>query len=105
MAAADLDGLMTESRGADVDLDLLTSRELVELMNVEDALVAPAVRTTALEIADMIDAIVERLVREVVWSMSERGRPARSQLSMRTNAKRPSPPLPARSSRSSPVLD
>ena len=63
MAAADLDEPMTESRGADVDLDLLTSRELVELMNVEDASVAPAVRATALEIADMIDAIVERLVR------------------------------------------
>ena len=43
------------------DIDLLTSQELVELMNDEDDRVAPAVRAASVQIADTIDAIVDRL--------------------------------------------
>lgn len=45
------------------DLDLRSTRELVELINDEDARVAPAVRAAAPELAAAIDAIVERLDR------------------------------------------
>jgi N-acetylmuramic acid 6-phosphate etherase len=50
-----------ESRHA--DLDLLSTRELVELINDEDARVAPAVGEAAASLAAAIDAIVERLRR------------------------------------------
>jgi N-acetylmuramic acid 6-phosphate etherase len=43
------------------DVDLLSTRALVELVNDEDARVAPAVRAAAGELAAAIDAIVERL--------------------------------------------
>jgi N-acetylmuramic acid 6-phosphate etherase len=57
-----LDDLVTEAanRAAD-DLDLRSTRELVELMNAEDATVAGAVSAAAPELADAVDAIVERL--------------------------------------------
>ncbi|HET8608057.1 MAG TPA: N-acetylmuramic acid 6-phosphate etherase, partial [Gaiellaceae bacterium] len=45
------------------DLDLRPTRELVELMNDEDARVAPAVRRAAPALAAAIDAIAERLER------------------------------------------
>src|SRR5206468_1230655 len=45
------------------DLDLRSTRELVELMNAHDATVAAAVAAAAGEIAEAIDAIVERLDR------------------------------------------
>jgi N-acetylmuramic acid 6-phosphate etherase len=43
------------------DIDLRATRELVELINDEDARVAPAVRAASGELASAIDAIVERL--------------------------------------------
>ena len=43
------------------DIDLRSTIELVELINDEDAHVAPAVREAAPELAAAIDAIVERL--------------------------------------------
>ena len=43
------------------DIDLLSSHELVELMNDEDELVAPAVRQASAQIAEAIDAVVARL--------------------------------------------
>ena len=43
------------------DIDLRSTLELVELINDEDALAAPAVRTVAPALAVAIDAIVERL--------------------------------------------
>jgi N-acetylmuramic acid 6-phosphate etherase len=43
------------------DIDLLSTIELVELVNDEDARVAPAVRQTAPALAVAIEAIVERL--------------------------------------------
>ena len=61
MAQTDQDDLITESRGASADIDLLSSQELVELMNDEDESVAPAVRAASVQIADAIDAIVDRL--------------------------------------------
>jgi len=44
MAPTDQDEQITEARGGTDDIDLLSSHELVELMNDEDELVAPAVR-------------------------------------------------------------
>jgi N-acetylmuramic acid 6-phosphate etherase len=61
MAATDHDELVTEARGVNTDIDLMTSHELVELMNDEDELVAPAVRGASRAIADMTDAVVDRL--------------------------------------------
>ena len=61
MAQTDQDDLITEARGASADIDLLSSQELVELMNDEDESVAPAVRAASVQIADAIDAIVDRL--------------------------------------------
>jgi N-acetylmuramic acid 6-phosphate etherase len=63
MAATDRDGLVTEAGGANADVDLLSSHELVELMNDEDEIVAPTVRAASVQIAEAIDAIVERLER------------------------------------------
>jgi len=51
------------STSAYADLDLRTTRELVEVINDEDARVAPAVRRAAPELAAAIDAIGERLAR------------------------------------------
>jgi N-acetylmuramic acid 6-phosphate etherase len=45
------------------DIDLRTTRELVELINDADATVADAVRQTSAALADAIDAIVGRLER------------------------------------------
>jgi N-acetylmuramic acid 6-phosphate etherase len=63
MPRTDHDDLVTEARGGNADIDLLTSRELVELMNDEDEAVAPAVRAASGQIADTIDAVVDRLDR------------------------------------------
>ncbi len=63
MAQTDQDELVTEARGGSAEIDLLTSRELVELMNDEDEAVAPAVRAVSGQIADTIDAVVDRLER------------------------------------------
>ncbi len=46
---------------ASADIDLLTSQELVELMNDEDEAVAPAVRAASGQIAELVDAVVDRL--------------------------------------------
>ena len=55
---------VTEQREArHADLDLRSTLELVELINDEDARVAPAVRAAAPALAAAIDAIVERLER------------------------------------------
>ncbi|MEO1996112.1 MAG: N-acetylmuramic acid 6-phosphate etherase [Planctomycetaceae bacterium] len=57
-----LDNLTTEAHNPQSsDLDLLSSHQIVELMNDEDARVAAAVRTQAAPIAGAIDAITERL--------------------------------------------
>ena len=54
----------TERRlAAHADIDLRSTRELVELINDEDERVAPAVRAAVPELARAIDAIVERLRR------------------------------------------
>jgi N-acetylmuramic acid 6-phosphate etherase len=56
-----LDGLMTESRRADGNYASLSTQELVELMNAEDASVPAAVGAATDAIAAALDAIVERL--------------------------------------------
>jgi N-acetylmuramic acid 6-phosphate etherase len=61
MPGTEQDELVTEARGDKADIDLLATRELVELMNDEDELVAPAVRQASAQIADLIDAVVNRL--------------------------------------------
>lgn len=61
MPGTEQDDLVTEARGSTPDIDLLSSHELVELMNDEDELVAPAVRQASGHIAETIDAVVERL--------------------------------------------
>jgi N-acetylmuramic acid 6-phosphate etherase len=59
-----LTGGTTEARREELaDLDLRPTRELVRLMNREDVSVPGAVAAAADEIADAIDAIVERLAR------------------------------------------
>jgi N-acetylmuramic acid 6-phosphate etherase len=56
--------LPTEARNpASARLDELTSVELVELMNAEDASVAAAVATQKREIAQAIEAVADRLAR------------------------------------------
>lgn len=56
------DQLGTEARdAAGADLDLRSTRELVELMNAEDATVPAAVARASTEIAALIDAVVARL--------------------------------------------
>ena len=58
------DRLVTESRAeGGADLDLRSTRELVELMNREDATVPVAVAAAADDIAGVIDELVERLGR------------------------------------------
>jgi N-acetylmuramic acid 6-phosphate etherase len=61
MPGTEQDELVTEERGGNADIDLLATRELVELMNDEDEAVAPAVRAASGQIADTIDAVVNRL--------------------------------------------
>jgi N-acetylmuramic acid 6-phosphate etherase len=56
-----LEDLVTESRREDVDYSVRSTRELVELMNREDATVPAAVGSVAGKLAAAIDAIVERL--------------------------------------------
>ena len=57
-----LDKLVTESRlSLDADYDELSTRELLELVNREDAIVPAAVAAAADELAAAIDAIVEKL--------------------------------------------
>jgi len=57
-----LDRLVTEDHGdALVALDLMTTTDLVELMNREDAFVPSAVEAALEQIASAIDGIVERL--------------------------------------------
>jgi N-acetylmuramic acid 6-phosphate etherase len=57
-------GPVTEARDTrHADIDLRSTLELVELINDEDARVAPAVRETAPALAAAIDAIVARLAR------------------------------------------
>jgi N-acetylmuramic acid 6-phosphate etherase len=58
-----LDALITESRRANGDYGSRSTRELVELMNAEDASVPAAVGTVAGELAAAVDAIAERLAR------------------------------------------
>src|SRR5438876_1262474 len=60
----DRDELVTEERAAGgAELDLLSPRELVELMNREDASVPAAVAAAGDEIAAVVDELVERLGR------------------------------------------
>lgn len=59
--ATGLEGLVTESRREDVDYSVRSTRELVELMNREDATVPAAVGSVAGKLSAAIDAIVERL--------------------------------------------
>jgi N-acetylmuramic acid 6-phosphate etherase len=57
-----LDGLVTEAGGAaDLDYELRSTAELVELMSAADALVPAAVQASGGAIARAIDAIVERM--------------------------------------------
>ena len=64
MAAEPVTQPLTEQREArHADLDLRSTQELVELINDEDASVAPAVRAAAPELAAAIDAIVTRMER------------------------------------------
>ena len=58
----DRDELVTEARAAGgADLDLRSTRELVELMNREDALVPAAVAAAGDQIAAVVNELVERL--------------------------------------------
>src|ERR1044072_5691496 len=57
-----LDGLVTESRRADGDYASLSTRDLVELMNAEDASVPGAVGAAADAIAAAPGAVGARLV-------------------------------------------
>ena len=59
----ELDDLVTEAQGEEVDLDLASTRELVEVMNKADRTVPDAVRAAASELAAAIDAIVFRVER------------------------------------------
>lgn len=59
-----LEDLATEAGSAvEADYELRPTRELVELMNDEDAVVPAAVRAASADIAAALDAIVERLER------------------------------------------
>ena len=59
-----LDRLVTKHHREDlVALDLMTTTELVELMNGQDATVPAAVATAREQIATAIDGIAERLAR------------------------------------------
>jgi len=62
--ALGLDKLVTESRlSRDADYDELSTRELLELVNREDAIVPAAVAAAGDELAAAIDAIVGKLRR------------------------------------------
>ena len=64
MTSKRLDELVTESRSvAAADYESRPTRELVELMNHEDAAVAGVVAAAAAPIAALIDAVVDRLAR------------------------------------------
>lgn len=53
---------VTEERNdATLDIDRLTTRELLAVLNAEDARVAPAVARTLTPLADLVDAAVERI--------------------------------------------
>jgi N-acetylmuramic acid 6-phosphate etherase len=56
-----LDELVTEAGGSPSDLDLTSTRELVELMNREDALVPAAVAAASTAVAAAVDGVAERL--------------------------------------------
>lgn len=57
-----LDELVTEApNAAAADLDLRSTRELVELMNAQDAMVPAAVASAASDVAGTVDAIAARL--------------------------------------------
>ena len=57
-----LDHLTTEQRNPDSEaIDNMSTREIVDLMNRQDALVAAAVATQAETIAQAVDVIVARL--------------------------------------------
>ena len=72
--------------GGYAELDLLPTQELVELINAEDALVAPSVRLAAPQLAAAIDAIGERLAAAAGCSTSAPARPAGSRSSMPPSA-------------------
>jgi N-acetylmuramic acid 6-phosphate etherase len=59
--AESLDALVTEARRADEDYASRSTRDLVQLMNEEDATVPAALAAVADELAAAIDAIVARL--------------------------------------------
>lgn len=60
----DLEGLTTEARNPNsLELDTMSSLEIVQLINAEDAAVAEAVGRAAPEIAQAIDIITERMSR------------------------------------------
>jgi N-acetylmuramic acid 6-phosphate etherase len=60
----DRDELVTEARATEgADLDLRSTRELVELMNREDSSVPAAVAAVGDEVAAVVDVLVERLGR------------------------------------------
>src|SRR5213592_959459 len=60
----DRDELVTEARAAGgADLDLRSTRELVDLMSREDALVPAAVAAAGEQIAAVVNELVERLSR------------------------------------------
>ncbi|HET6623925.1 MAG TPA: N-acetylmuramic acid 6-phosphate etherase [Gaiellaceae bacterium] len=62
MLRASLDGLATEVGGdAGADYDLRSTRELVERMADEDAVVSTAVKAAAGAIAELVDAVASRL--------------------------------------------
>lgn len=59
---ADLDRLTTEARNPrSLELDTMSAREMVDLINAEDAGVAAAVARAAPTIAEAIDVIAERM--------------------------------------------
>jgi N-acetylmuramic acid 6-phosphate etherase len=62
-AREDIDELITEARSGAGDLDLLSTAELVELMQREDATIPAAVAAEATAIAATVDAVTERLRR------------------------------------------
>src|SRR6266511_5199407 len=62
VAAESLDQLVTEGRGEKAaEYELKATLELVRLMNAEDATVAGVVARAASDLAELIDAVVERL--------------------------------------------
>lgn len=64
MTQVNLDRLTTEKTNpASRDMDLLPTRQLLSILNDEDAKVAPAVRLVLPEIARIVDACAERMGR------------------------------------------